>query len=155
ASSSSLRRRWARASVARLTGRAASSAWAALAWPARNRASASSSLSSALAGSRAMACCRRLIAASGVFAGGFGGLAFEWLRVAAEDLAQLAFRERAGEAVEYLAVPDLHHRGDALDAEHRRQFLLGIHIDLAQPECAVEFGGQLFQHRPQSLARLA
>ena len=75
--------------------------------------------------------------------------------VVLEEFAQLAFRQRAGEAIDQLPVLDQHHRRHRADLERGGQFLFGIDIDLGQFEGAVVVGGQLFQHRAQGLARAA
>ena len=75
--------------------------------------------------------------------------------VVLEELAHLAFRQRAGEAVDDLAVLDQEHGRDRADLERRAELRLLVDIDLGQLERAVVVGGEFLQDRAELLARPA
>jgi hypothetical protein len=68
-----------------------------------------------------------------------------------EKFAHLALGQRAHEAIDRLAVHQQHAGGDAADAEHARQLLLLVGVDLGQLEAARVVGFELFQHGPSDL----
>ena len=72
-----------------------------------------------------------------------------------QEFADLAFRHRAGEAVHDLPALDQEHGGHGTDLESRGDFLFLVHVHLGQHEAAVVLARQLFQDRPQGLARPA
>ena len=72
--------------------------------------------------------------------------------VLVQELADLAFGQGPHEAVDRLAVHQQNHRGDALDAERRRQLLLLVGVDLDQLEASGIGKLQLFQQRTDDLA---
>ena len=72
-----------------------------------------------------------------------------------EELAQLAFRQRAGEAVDQLSPLHQEDGGHGADLERRGDLLLLVHVDLGQHERTLVLARQLFQDRPQGLARPA
>ena len=140
---------------------AASASWVA---PVFSSASARSSLRASLSGSAATAARRRTTSACGSAGVGilgrrllpFGFCRRGWLdAVLREELAQLAFRQRALESVDRLAALDEHHGRDRADLERRAEFLFLVDVDLREPERAVVFGGELFEDRPERLARSA
>src|SRR5690606_30398675 len=75
--------------------------------------------------------------------------------VVLQELAQLAFGQRAGEAVGELPVLHQHHRGHRADLERCGELLLPVHVHLGQFERAVVLGRQLLEDRPQRPARPA
>jgi hypothetical protein len=72
--------------------------------------------------------------------------------VLVQELAHLAFGQRAHEAVHRLAVLHQDDRGDAADAEGAGQLLLVVGVDLRQLEAAAVLHLQLFQDRADGLA---
>ena len=79
-----------------------------------------------------------------------------WLdAVLLQQLAQLAFRHRAGETIDDLPALDQEYGGDRADLEGGGDFLFLVHVDFGKTEGAVVFAGQLFQDRAKGLARPA
>ena len=72
-----------------------------------------------------------------------------------QEFPDLAFRQRAHETVNRLAVHQQDDRGKALDAKCGRELLLLVGIDLHQLEAAGIGGLQLFQQRADHLAGAA
>ncbi len=72
-----------------------------------------------------------------------------------DELAQLAFRQGAHEAVDRPAVLEGVDRGDRLDAHLRRQLLVLVDVDLDQADAALLLAHDLFQRRAELLARAA
>jgi len=66
-----------------------------------------------------------------------------------EKGAHLAFGQRAHEAIDGLATLEQHAGRDAADAEHARELLLLVGVDLDQLEAARVFGFELFEDGAQ------
>ena len=74
---------------------------------------------------------------------------------AVDEGADLAFRLGANEAVHGLAIDETVDGGNGLHPHLGREVLVFIHVDLDQPHQPAGLGHQLFDQRPQLLARAA